>query len=308
MIWCESTVDGKQYALCAEPNCQVFCRDVSSLDMGLVDEKYLWTRIGNAIVSKPTGRVLEASAELRKPIMVRSSSNPLRPSQAWAISKNGKFFFSKNNRRLELGAIVPPDAVYQGAICIVGDSFESPLSDHSSCYWRLKTLPSSSVSELMGVSSYPVCGAPQQKVIRLIHEEDSFVKLSSGATIPGDGEIDLRILLFRKDFARLNNPTYKELTDEQLEKEWEEHGIQNGAWGSPVFNVKFYSEQVRSKVTDYTQAVEYFLKHFNEHIQTSEKFDWHVYRQNNPDLRRLTPKQLFYHFYMEGYDSGRRAT
>jgi len=306
LIWLEHPVI-HEYALCASPNGDVVCKKIPA--GGSFEEPFLWARVGSAIINKASGRVLEASAELNKPVVVRCSSNPLRRSQSWVLQKETLALISLNSRVLHLGGFANQDPECRVVLGGSVDLIKSP--EHFR--WKFKYVPQTEVAEVPMSLPYRTTG-PVSKIppTMQISRRTETVSEFRGA-LPGDGDIDMKDLLFRADFCKSKNVEYQSMKDEQVKKEWDANGIRIGRWGSPVFNVVFYLQhhpKLKELIQgdNYVAATEYFLGHCNEPVQTSECFDWTIYQQNYSDLKHLTPKQLFYHYYHEGYDMKREAT
>jgi len=295
--------DLANYALYANPDNHVVCRKIPP--SGPTDEPFLWAWIGGALTSKATGMVLEASAEVRKQVFVKSSARHLRPTQSWRMMDDG-VIASSNGRMLVVGDNIEP-----GCVDVLG--FETAVDKRSCvCRWKCDNVPRHNVVRR------PVCPPPKVPN-RMTAQTPPPVTTSTTTTtttvstdsgVPSDDEIDLRQLLFEPVFCSNNNDCYKGMDKDLLKTEWEKNGIKNGNWGSPVFDVKYYlenSEIVRNAVApgDYEGALNYFLYHCQEVPQTSKFFNFEVYREEYPDLRGYTPKQLFYHFFHRGYDEKR---
>ena len=142
--------------------------------------------------------------------------------------------------------------------------------------------------------------------------DSSMMQDVSARSIPSDPEINMEDLLFDAKFARAHNESYRNsLDDTKLKEEWERNGISMGYWGSPVFDVRFYLDHhpfLRQKIgaTNLVEAKNYFLQHYEDHVQTSSIFNWTVYNKQQ-HLVHLTPKQLFWYFYHVGFSEQTRA-
>jgi len=304
-------------ALCVEINGDIVCKPVASRN---VEEKFLWSYVGGALVNKFSGKVLEASPDVAKPPLLRSASTPLRKSQIWKFEPN-QTLHSKNDRMLFVSPThVSPDS---RGFLVFGCQYDTAArAANSYDSWRLASVHESNVSHRDFTSAV----MPPQKMPSLmpVSSPEAPAPSSFIRNVPGDSEITVDDLLFRPDFCMENNEEYRSLREsakdpeaakaayELIRKEWSGgNGIRNGRWGSPAFDVKFYLEANKSlqeKVgpNNFMGAVEYFLQHFDEPVQTSSKFYWQTYAKH-PDLRHLTPKQLFWHFNHIGYDEKQRA-
>jgi len=300
LIWLDHP-DLHEYALCAHSSGNVICKKIPA--GGSFEEPFLWARVGSALINKASGKVLEASAELNKPVLVRCSSNPLRRSQSWNLQRETFALVSLNSRVLHLGGYA--DRSLECRV-VLGASVEL-IKSPGYFRWKFKSVPQTDVAEVPISLPYRTTG-PVSKIpptMQISRRTETVVEFRGA--LPGDGDIDMRDLLFRADFCKENNVEYQSMNDDDMKKEWDKNGIRLGRWGSPVFSAKFYLEhnpKLREVIQgdNYIGATEYFLSHCNEPLQTSECFDWTIYQQNYPELKHLTPKQLFYHFYHDGYD------
>jgi len=279
------------YCLCVEMDDSISCRLFP--DSRIVQEKFLWSYVGGALVNKISGKVLEASADIGKPPTLRAASNPLRRSQTWIFEKN-HILHSRNDRTLVVPAPSIPDQ-----IPVIGVQYDpSQLKNGAGC-WLLVPVHMDLVSRV-DLNFRPASMPPQK-----IQERMSSGSVIPQSVIPPDDKINLRELLFDCAFCMKNNECYSKMTPEQLKKEWDENGIRLGRWGSPIFDVKFYLQshpRLRDMIgaNNYEEAAEYFVNHCDEPVQTSPLFDWRIY-QKNPQLVHLTPKQLFWDYYHNGY-------
>jgi len=297
----------RDYALCAEEDNRVLCRKLPKT--AKIEERFLWSYIGGALVNKVTGKVLEASADLNKPLSLRNASTPLRPTQTWKIHPNTTL--SSRNGRM----ITAIDGSQPGCLNVIGTQVNSEKHPGWFISWRFCSAPLDSISSVDIQLSRSAVG-PMQKMAPPIIPESPNPMPPPSQSIPGDDKIGPKELLFEIEFwkeqiRKERGVSDENIDDRKIEDEWDLNGIQNGRRGSPAFDVKFYlerNEQLRQRIApgNYKAAVDYFLSHVEEPVQTSESFNWTVYRQH-AEFRLLTPKQLFYHFNRFGYRQGIKA-